>query len=183
MFGKKKAAAVPASKPPASPPLNPPDLYPPEMQFQRPPAAETTAQPAPSFGTVAPVSTQHEGSPSLFVKIERYTDIQEHLQELKYSTTNMRNILDRLSESQKKLQVSLSLSYSTLEKMNQTLDFLGAKFSGRVMRTPEAPFGGGMERPPAPPRAEATLDEDLQGYLRGINNQVEKIRNDLKTSR
>jgi len=181
MFGKKKAAPAGPTTAPVSQQnsdLYPTDMRPPEFK----PSGEPESAPAPSFGIVAPVITQREGSPSLFVKIDKYTDIQERLQELRYNTTNMRNILDKLSESQKKLQLSLSLSYNTLEKMSQTLEFLDAKFSGRVMRTPESPYGR-VDQPPSPPRSQPGVDDDLQGYLKGINSQVERIRTDLKTVR
>jgi len=137
-----------------------------------PPEAESRLQPEPKPMPTPVLSSA--GSPPLFVKIDKYTDIQTHLQELRTHSGNMKRTLDRLTESQKKLQLGLSMSYNTLDRINQTLQFLDSKFSGRVIKTPAS-------RDPYQPvtSMHSASDEELESYLKDINKQVTKIKSEL----
>lgn len=174
MFGrKKKTEAKEASKPPAAGSAVPPSAGIPYQEI--PPESLPSTQ--PSFETALPTS----GSPPLFVKLDKYTDIQTHLQELRSHASNMRKTLDKLTESHKKLHMSLSMSYNMLDKINQTLGFLESKFSGKVMRTHEqAPLSKPLS-PPAP--GEAPPDKEMESYIKGITNQMEKIKGELEKAK
>lgn len=175
MFGrKKKSDAQETSMAPAAtsqiPPVNEYD-----QEFASPvePDAGITIHEEPSGP-----------SPPLFVKLDRYRDIQTRLQELKTHSGNMRKTLDKLAESNKKLQFSLSMSYNTLERINQTLNFLESRFSGKALGTQNisAPPLRSLS-PPSPAASEVPLNEEMESYIRGIASQVEKIKGDLKKTR
>ncbi|MFQ5648181.1 MAG: hypothetical protein ACE5FW_03000 [Candidatus Aenigmatarchaeota archaeon] len=110
--------------------------------------------------------------PPLFIKVERYKDIVRSIQQLRSYALNLRDALDALSDLEKELRAGLSLCHKALDKFNTLISTLDARLSRTAGAEKELEI---LE----PPKAETT--EDLESYVTGLHQQMERIREDLKT--
>lgn len=179
-LGKKKDAA---SQRPQQPPVSAPPVGSSFGQSQ-PPIMPTPPEAEPRLGDMEqqssiPIQIPSSISPPLFVKIDKYTDIQTQLGELRAYSNTMRRTIDKLAESHKKLHMSLTMTYNTLDRIDNSIRNLENKFSNRVMKTPAS-------HDPADTRTfpvHHASDAELETYLKDINKQVSKIKTELNSVR
>ncbi len=119
-------------------------------------------KPAPS---APPGGKRH--SPPVFIKIERYKELLDDVQKLRSYTLGLRDALDAMGEIEKELKTAMSLSNKVLDKINIIISSLDMKLlqkSGPAVDT---------EHPIKPP-------EDVENYVKGIYEQIEKLKTELK---
>lgn len=118
---------------------------------------------------VKPVSaTMSESSaegPPLFIKVDKYKEIVRNVQQLRSYVVGLRDALDALAEMEKELRVGIDMSHKALDRLNIVITFLDTKFlrmQGLENLEPEQ------------------HSEEIEEYVRGVHEQMEKLRQNLK---
>lgn len=114
------------------------------------------------------VHTHHASSaaaPPLFIKIDKYQEVVDSLRKLKSISLSLRDALDALADIEKELTTGITISHKALDDFNTIISILDSK----LMRMGELGTGRGRESP-----------GDLNTYVRGIYDQMDKIKQDLK---
>jgi hypothetical protein len=105
------------------------------------------------------------GSPPVFIKVDKYTDIVKHLQKLKGYSLSLRDALDALSDIEKEINTGISIAHRALDDFNTIISTLDSKIT----------------------KADSTSDididssEDVDEYVKGIYDQMEKIKAELRS--
>jgi len=105
------------------------------------------------------------GSPPVFIKVDKYTDIVKHLQKLKGYSLSLRDALDALSDIEKEINTGITIAHRALDDFNTIISVLDSKIT----------------------KADSTSDididssEDVDEYVKGIYEQMEKIKAELRS--
>jgi hypothetical protein len=100
----------------------------------------------------------------VFIKVDKYSDIVKSLQKLKSYSMSLRDALDALADIEKELTTGISISHKALDDFNTIIAILDSKLL----------------------RASAIEDFDIgepgdvDKYIKGIYDQMEKIKTELK---
>jgi hypothetical protein len=113
-------------------------------------------------------ATGKKSSPPVFVKIERYRELLEDVQKLRSYSLGLRDALDAMGEIEKELKTAMSLTNKVLDKVNIIISSLDMKL---LQRTGGGPTHLGTVKPP----------EDVEGYVKGIYEQIEKLKAELQS--
>jgi len=105
-------------------------------------------------------------APALFIKIDKYQEVVESLQKLKSFALSLRDALDALADIEKELTTGINISHKALDDFNAIISVLDSKLT----RIGEMGTGEG-------PRSSKEVDS----YVRGIYNQMDKIKQELKS--
>jgi len=120
------------------------------------PAADFSAQPTA------------EGSyPPLFIRIDKYKELIQNLQRLKSYALSLRDALDALNDIEKELRTGIDLTQKALDDFNAIISVMDAK----LIR-----LSGGEEG-----ELEGEAPEHMDDYIKGVYDQISKIRDELKT--
>jgi len=104
------------------------------------------------------------GSPPVFIKIDKYTDIVKNLQRLKTYAMSLRDALDALADIEKELTTGISISHKALDDFNTTIAILDSKLlRASAIRDFDSESSGDMDK-----------------YIKGIYDQMEKIKSELR---
>ncbi len=109
-----------------------------------------------------------KSSPPVFVKIERYRELLEDVQKLRSYSLGLRDALDAMAEIEKEFKTAMSLTNKVLDKVNILISSLDMKLlqkSGPHIDTLQ---------PIKPP-------EDVENYVRGIYEQIDRLKAELQT--
>ncbi len=109
-----------------------------------------------------------KASPPVFVKLERYREILEDVQKLRSYSLGLRDALDAMGEIEKEFKTAMSLTNKVLDKVNIIISSLDMKLlqkSGPNMDT----------LPPIKP------PEDVDNYVKGIYEQIDKLKAELQS--
>jgi chromosome segregation ATPase len=110
--------------------------------------------------------------PPLFVKVEKYSEILKHLEQLDSYIENFKEILNDLTRTEQELQNRLALTRQAIEKMADTLFILNSKMKP----------GASQEQEFKHVSHEDLIKEaeDLEGYLKTMKEAMDKIKNEIK---
>ena len=104
------------------------------------------------------------GSPPVFIKIDKYTDIVKNLSNLKSYALSLRDALDALADIEKELTTGISIAHKALDDFNTIIAVLDSK----------------LLRASAIRDTEINQPQDVDKYIKGIYEQMEKIKTDLR---
>lgn len=107
-------------------------------------------------------------SPPVFVKVERYKELLEDIQKLRSYSLGLRDALDAMAEIEKEFKTAMGLTNKVLDKVNMLISSLDMKLLRKT--------GVDAEHLPSvkPP-------EDVESYVKGIYDQVEKLKGELQS--
>lgn len=108
-------------------------------------------------------------SPPVFVKVERYGELLEDVNQLRSYSLGMRDALDALSEIEKELKAAMNLTAKVLDKVNMVISSIDMKLlkkSGPVLSAETETI-----RPPL----------EVESNLKEIYDQIERLKGELKT--
>ena len=131
---------------------------------RRPAAPQRSIQPA---GRDAESPGQEGPYPPLFIKIEKYKDIIQNLQRLKSYALSLRDALDALNDIEKELKTGIELTQRALDDFNAIIAVLDSKLI-RLSGGDESEF-------------EGDVPEHMDDYIKGVYDQISKIRDELRT--
>ena len=103
-------------------------------------------------------------TPPVFIKVDKYEEIVKALQNLKSKALTLRDALDALDDMEKELRTAIALSHKALDYFNEAISILDA----RLLKIE------GIE-------PEEAKENDMDSYIKGIHDQIEKIKSELKT--
>jgi hypothetical protein len=118
----------------------------------------------PMFATQGPAAM----SPPVFVKVDRYRELLEDIQKLRSYSLGLRDALDAMSEIEKELKTAMNLTNKVLDKVNIIISSLDMKLlrkTGMAAHDEESHV-----KPP----------EEVETYIKGIYDQVEKLKGELQ---
>jgi hypothetical protein len=104
------------------------------------------------------------GSPPVFIKIDKYSDIVKNLSRLKAYSMSLRDALDALADIEKELTTGISIAHKALDDFNTIISMLDS----RLLRASSIK------------ELEASGPEEMDKYIKGIYNQMDKIKEELK---
>ena len=105
------------------------------------------------------------GSPPVFIKIDKYTEIVKNLSRLKSYALSLRDALDALADIEKEITTGISIAHKALDDFNTTIAVLDSKLL----------------------RASAIKDmtvnepDDVDNYIKGIYDQMDRIKAELRS--
>lgn len=106
-----------------------------------------------------------KSAPPLFVKVDKYEDVIKNLQELRSYSLNLRDALDALADIEKELKVGMDIAHKALDKVNSILSSLDAK----LLRTGSINIEDELKAP-----------REVEGYIKNVYGQIEKLKSELK---
>ena len=136
----------------------------PEPPRAKAPASKPAPAPAP-IPTEAVEALPLPTSPPLFVKVDKYQNIVNNIQKLKSYSLGLRDALDALSDIEKELQNGVSVLNRALDNFNNIIALLDTKLL-RVQ---------GIEK------TTVEIPREMDEYVKGVHEQVEKIRDELSS--
>jgi len=107
-------------------------------------------------------------SPPVFVKVDRYRELLDDIQKLRSYSLGLRDALDAMNEIEKEFKAAMTLTNKVLDKVNIIISSLDMKLLKKTG------VSHGEEPKIKPP-------EEVEGYLRGIYDQVEKLKAELQS--
>jgi hypothetical protein len=119
---------------------------------------------------VAKKAEMPKTSPPLFIKVTKYRDILQHINNLKSYILGLRDTMDALREIQSELNKAIGLSNRTLDHINSMVGAIDSRMT--AIGEPEEMLDmPGQAGPPA----------DIEAYIKDLYNHMEKIKSELKT--
>ncbi|MFH0956796.1 MAG: hypothetical protein V1813_02960 [Candidatus Aenigmatarchaeota archaeon] len=118
----------------------------------------------PSFASQGQASM----SPPVFVKVDRYRELLEDVQKLRSYSLGMRDALDAMSEIEKELKTAMNLTNKVLDKVNIIISSLDMKLLKKTGMAHDEEAG---VKPP----------EEVESYIKGIYDQVERLKGELQS--
>lgn len=146
-----------------------PDDKKPESRMSMPPMPSAPSPPrrsapAADFSTESPAEGKY---PPLFIRIDKYKEIIQNLQRLKSYSLSLRDALDALNDIEKELRTGIDLTQRALDDFNAIISMMDAK----LIR-----LAGGEEG-----ELEGEVPEHMDDYIKGVYDQISKIRDELRT--
>jgi hypothetical protein len=108
-----------------------------------------------------------EGTPPLFIKIDKYGEIVRNMQRLKSFSLGLRDALDALSDIEKELNTGLTIANRALDNFNTTISMMDTKLL-RIAGTNETD-------------RESDVPDELDDYIKNVYEQMTKLKHELKT--
>jgi hypothetical protein len=179
-------APAPPMKKEASPEarMQGPEILPPaKPQREAPPTARPPETPSRGIEAIKPLSisdirprppsdTRHieeiadiHGSPPVFIKVDKYTEIVRNLGRLKSYALSLRDALDALADIEKEITTGISIAHKALDDFNTTIAILDSK----------------LLRASAIKDMTVNQPDDVDNYIKGIYDQMDKIKAELRS--
>lgn len=104
------------------------------------------------------------GSPPVFIKIDKYTEIVKNLGNLKSYALSLRDALDAIADIEKELTTGITIAHKALDDFNTIIAVLDSK----------------LLRASAIKDMDVSAPGDVDKYIKGIYDQMERIKSELK---
>jgi len=104
-------------------------------------------------------------SPPLFIKIDKYRDVLKNVQELKSYSVGLRDAMDAISDVEHELKVGLDIANKALDRFNTLLSLLDSK----------------LIRIEGVDTTEVQTPKEIDDYVKGLYDQIERIKHELRT--
>ncbi len=111
-------------------------------------------------------------APPLFIKVDKYRQVLEHIEKLRSFALSLRDALDALTEMEREIQGGLSICHKGLDNLNGTLSILHSTLSRSHVEESH------IKSVTAPIRVETP--REIEDYVKGMYAQMEKIKRDLE---
>ena len=105
-------------------------------------------------------------SPPVFVKVERYRELLEDLQQLRSYSLGLRDALDAMSELEKEFKTAMGLTHKVLDKLNIIISSIDMK----LLRRQDSEAGGESSIRPPP---------EIEEYVKSIYEQIDRLKTEL----
>ena len=114
-------------------------------------------------------------SPPLFIKVDKYKNIVKDIRDLKSHILNMRDALDVLGDMQKEVTNGIGIAHKTIDELNTIIANLDSYFL-----RPQA-MDHHMDEDF--PRDRRMHESEVEGQMKDVYGQVEKLRAQLRAIR
>ncbi len=120
---------------------------------------------------IKPEMKAQKQTPPLFIKVSRYKDIVQQINQLKSYILGLRDTIDALTEIQVELNNALKLANRALDHINSTAASIDARMT--AIQEPDERLELPSE-PGAPP-------SDIESCIKDLYHHMEKIKSELKS--
>ncbi len=107
------------------------------------------------------------GSPPVFVKLDRYKEILDDVQKLRSYALGLRDAIDAMADIEKEFKTAMTLTNKVLDKVNILISSVDSKLLQKAGPSSDL----STIKPP----------EDVESYVKGIYDQIEKLKGEMKT--
>jgi Mg2+ and Co2+ transporter CorA len=114
------------------------------------------------------VAGRKMASPPVFVKLDRYRELLEDIQNMRSYTLGLRDALDAMGELEKEFKTAMGITNKVLDKLNIIISSIDMKLMKRSGETTEDILGS-IKPPP-----------EIEEYIRNIYEQIEKLKSELQ---
>ena len=111
-------------------------------------------------------------SPPLFIKVDKYRNIIKNIRDLKSHVLNLRDAIDVLEEMHKETMNGIEIAHKALDELNMIIANLDSFFL-----RPHGIEHHMEEEMPEPGRMSSG---EVEGYVRDVSTQLEKLRAQLR---
>ena len=118
----------------------------------------------PAVEAPAPRQQPKPATPPLFIKIDKYRDVLKNVQELKSFSVGLRDAMDAIADVEHELKTGLEIANKALDRFNTLLSLLDAK----LIRIE------GVEP------ADVQTPKEIDDYVKGLYDQIERIKHELR---
>ncbi|NIO20657.1 MAG: hypothetical protein GTN76_07940 [Candidatus Aenigmarchaeota archaeon] len=122
-----------------------------------------------------------EGSPPLFIKVDKYRDVIRNMRNLRSYILNLRDALDVLEDIQKELANGVHIAQKTLDELNVILSSLDSFFLKPNIVEHEEREEKIEHEEYRPRHPEAPAPREVEGYVRDVYGELERLRNQLRS--
>ncbi|NIO23310.1 MAG: hypothetical protein GTN38_04780 [Candidatus Aenigmarchaeota archaeon] len=124
-----------------------------------------------------------QGSPPLFIKVDKYRDVLKNIRNLRSYILNLRDALDVLEDIQKELANGVHVAQKTVDELNMILSSLDSFFlkPHAVEHEDIEEMEEREEEAYRPHHPEAPAPREMEGYVKDVYGELEKLRNQLKS--
>ncbi len=106
-------------------------------------------------------------SPPVFIKVDRFKELLDDIQQLRSYSLGLRDALDAMSEIEKEFKTAMNLTNKVLDKVNMLLSSVDMKL---LKKGGEAPSEAMSIKPPP----------EIESYVKGIYEQIERLKGELQ---
>lgn len=121
-----------------------------------------------------------KGSPPLFIKIDKYREVLRNIRNLRSYILNLRDALDVLEDMQKELANGVHIAQRTVDELNVILSSLDSFFL-KPQAIEHHERDEEMEEAYKPHHPEAPAPREVEGYVKDVYGELEKLRSQLKS--
>ena len=111
-------------------------------------------------------------APPLFIKVDKYRSVLEQIEKLRSFALSLRDALDALTEMEREIQAGLAICHKGLDNLNATLSILHSTLSRSHVEESH------IKSVTEPIRVETP--REIEDYVKGMYQQMEKIKRDLE---
>jgi hypothetical protein len=142
---------------------------PPGAPVKLPEIKKTPPPPPLPPSTSKPPSSK---SPPLFIKVDKYRNIIKNIRDLKSHLLNLRDAIDVLEEMHKETMNGIEIAHKAIDELNTIIANLDSFFL-----RPHGIEHHMEEEMPEPGRMSSG---EVEGYVRDVSTQLEKLRAQLR---
>jgi len=128
----------------------------------------------------APQERVPQGSPPLFIKVDKYRDVIKNIRNLRSYILNLRDALDVLEDIQKEFANGIHVAQKTADELNVILSSLDSFFL-RPHTIEHEDLDEMEEEDYIPRHPEARSPNEMETYVRDVYGELEKLRSHLKS--
>lgn len=122
-----------------------------------------------------------KGSPPLFIKVDKYREVLRNIRNLRSYILNLRDALDVLEDIQKELTNGVHVAQRTLDELNIIISSLDSFFLKPHIVEHHEREEEMEEEGYRPHHPEARSPKEVEGYVRNVYGELEKLRSQLKS--
>jgi hypothetical protein len=128
---------------------------------------ENEVKKAVQLEPVLNVPTPRIKGPPVFIKVDRFKELLDDIQQLRSYSLGLRDALDAMSEIEKEFKTAMNLTNKVLDKVNMLLSSIDMKL---MKKGGEAPAEALAIKPPP----------EIEAYVKGIYEQIDKLKTELQ---
>jgi len=123
---------------------------------------------AVQFDPILNIMDRRGPSPPVFVKVDRFRELLDDVGKMRSYSLGLRDALDAMSELEKEFKTAMTITNKVLDKLNIIISSIDMK----LLKKPGEP-----QQEEGPVRAP----EEIEAYVKGIYEQIERLKGELQS--
>jgi ATP-dependent Lon protease len=111
--------------------------------------------------------------PPLFIKVEKYQEVIEHIEKLRSYALSLRDALDAISAVEKQLRQGLLVTTRVLDRFNLMVSTIDAKLTHKKI-------DDRIKKAVSEKEIKVESPKEIEDYVKGLYEQMERIKKDLQ---
>ncbi len=123
---------------------------------------------AVQFDPILNIMDRKGPSPPVFVKVDRFRELLDDVAKMRSYSLGLRDALDAMSELEKEFKTAMTITNKVLDKLNIIISSIDMK----LLKKPGEP---------QPEEPAARAPEEIEAYIKGIYEQIERLKGELQS--